>query len=59
MEKGDGGESSLAFECRGGRLKVMLEGAVPRVKLNGITYFVTEAASVIVGGRKHFVEGIV
>ncbi len=59
MEQGDGGESSLAFEYRGGRLKVMLEGAVPRVKLNGATYFVTEAASVTVGGKKHFVEEIV
>ncbi len=59
MEQGAEGGLSLAFECKGGRLKVMLEDAVPRVKLNGATYFVTEAASVIVGGKKHFVEGIV
>ena len=59
MESETRGESSLAFERKGGRLKVMLEEAVPRVKLRGITYFVTEAASVIVGGKKHFVEEIV
>lgn len=59
MEQGAEGELSLAFECRGGRLKVKLEDSVPRVKLNGITYFVTEAASVSVDGKKHFVEEIV
>lgn len=59
MESENRGETSLAFERRGGRLKVMLEEAVPRVKLRGVTYFVTEAASVIVSGKKHFVEEIV
>ena len=53
------GERSLAFERRGERLIVRLEGAVPTVKLHGQVYFVTEAASVVVGGRKHFVEEIV
>jgi hypothetical protein len=53
------GELSLAFERRGGRLKVTLEDAVPRVKLKGITYAVTEAPSVMVDGKKHFVEEIV
>ncbi len=59
MENEARGECSLAFERKGGRLKVMLEEAVPRVRLHGTTYFVTEAASVIVGGKKHFVEEIV
>jgi len=49
---------SLAFEMRGSRLVVKLEGGVPTVKLHGETYFVTEAPSVSVGGRKHFVEEI-
>ena len=59
MDNVSEGEISLAFECKGGRLKVMLEEAVPRVKLRGVTYFVTEAPSVIIDGKKHFVEGIV
>ena len=52
------GEKSLAFEMRGDRLVVRLEGAVPTIKLRGETYFVTEAPSVTVGGKKHFVEEI-
>ena len=59
MESETRGDCSLAFERKGGRLKVMLEEAVPRVKLRGVTYFVTEAPSVIIDGRKHFVEEIV
>lgn len=58
MEETLEGEKSLAFERRGGRLKVLLEDAVPKVKLRGETYFVTEAASITVGGRKYFVEEI-
>lgn len=52
------GEKSLAFEMRGNRLKVLLEEAVPSVKLSGKTYFVTEAPSVIVAGKKYFVDEI-
>ena len=48
----------MAFEMRGSRLVVKLEGGVPTVKLHGETYFVTEAPSVSVSGRKHFVEEI-
>lgn len=59
METSGESERSLAFECRGDRLVVRLEDAVPRVKLRGITYFVTEAASVTVNGKKFFVEEIV
>ena len=51
-------EKSLAFERKGGRLKVMLEDGVPTVRLNGRTYFVTEAPSVLAGGKKHFVEDV-
>lgn len=51
-------EKSLAFERKGGRLKVMLEEAVPAVLLNNRTYFVTEAPSVLVAGKKHFVDEI-
>ena len=50
---------SLAFEVKGGRLKVLLEEAVPRVSFRGQSYFVTEAPSVTIGGKKHFVEEIV
>jgi len=53
------GELSLAFERKGGRLVVRLEDAVPRVKLRGITYFVTEPPSVVVDGKKHFVQEII
>ena len=56
MEANDG--KSLAFEMRGSRLVVRLEGGVPTVKLHGETYFVTEAPSVSVNGKRHFVEEI-
>jgi len=56
METRDG--RSLAFEMRGSRLVVKLEGGVPTVKLHGETYFVTEAPSVSINGKKHFVEEI-
>ena len=52
-------EKSLAFEVKGGRLKVLLEDSVPSVKKDGQTYYVTEAPSLIAGGKKHFVEEIV
>ena len=58
MEKETEGERSLAFERKGSRLKVLLEDAVPMVKFSGQSYFVTEAPSVTVQGKKHFVEGI-
>jgi predicted nucleic acid-binding Zn ribbon protein len=53
-----GDEKSLAFERKGGRLKVLLEDAVPRVKLKGETYYVTESPSITIGGKKYFVEEI-
>lgn len=52
------GERSLAFEMRGSRLVVKLESAVPTVRANGRTYYVTESPSVIVDGKKHFVDEI-
>ena len=52
------GEKSLAFERRGDRLVVKLEAGVPKVKLRGETYFVTESPSVTVGGRKYFVDEV-
>ena len=52
-------EKSLAFEMKGNRLKVLLEDSVPSVKKNGQTYYVTEAPSVTVDGKKRFVEEIV
>ena len=54
-----GAEKSLAFEVKGGRLRVLLEDSVPSVKKDGQTYFVSEPPSVIAGGKKHFVEEIV
>ncbi len=59
MVKASGGEKSLAFEVKGGRLKVLLEEGVPKVVLKGEPYFVTETPSVKVGGKKYFVEEIV
>ncbi len=53
------GERSLAFEMKGDRLVVRLEEAVPTVKVDGQTYFVTESPSVSVNGRKYFVDEIV
>ena len=52
------GEKSLAFERKGGRLKVFLEDAVPRVRLKGETYYVTESPSITIAGKKYFVEEI-
>ncbi|VVB98767.1 Uncharacterised protein [uncultured archaeon] len=49
---------SLAFEMKGDRLVVKLESAVPTVRFRGLTYFVTEAPSVTIEGRKYFVEEI-
>jgi len=59
MAETSGGEKSLAFEVKGGRLKVLLEDSVPKVVLKGEPYFVTESPSVKVGGKKYFVEEIV
>ena len=59
MVETSGSEKSLAFEVKGGRLKVLLEDSVPSVKKDGQTYYVTEAPSLVAGGKKHFVEGIV
>lgn len=52
------GERSLAFKMRGNRLKVLLEEVVPTVKVGGETYFVTESPSVMVRGKKYFVDEI-
>ncbi|MCX8194689.1 MAG: hypothetical protein N3G22_01095 [Candidatus Micrarchaeota archaeon] len=49
---------SLAFERKGERLLVRIED-IPSVKFKGRTYFVTEPPSVIVGGKKYFVEEII
>ncbi len=54
----DIGGKSLAFERRGGRLKVLLEDAVPRVSFQGYSYFVTEAPSITLNGKKIFVDEI-
>jgi len=59
MEKAEYSEKSLAFEVKGGRLRVMLEEYVPTVKLHGDTYSIAEAASVTVAGKKYFVEELV
>ena len=58
MEVTSDGEKSLAFEMRGNRLKVILEDAVPTVRVSGETYFVTESPSVTIGGKKYFVDEI-
>ena len=50
---------SLAFEMVGNRLKVHLEEGVPSVRISGETFYITEAPSVIVGGKKRFVEEII
>ncbi len=55
----EGGEKSLAFEMKGNRLVVKLEEMVPSVKISGQTFYVTESPSVLIGGKKHFVEEIV
>jgi hypothetical protein len=59
MEKAKQHEKSLAFEMRGGKLRVLLEECVPSASVSGQTYFITEAPSVTVGGRKYFVEELV
>jgi hypothetical protein len=59
MVETSGAEKSLAFEVKGGRLKVLLEDSVPSVKKDGQTYYVTEAPSLTAGGKKYFVEEIV
>ncbi len=58
METEVEGEKSLAFERKGGRLKVLLEDAVPRIRLSGETYYITESPSVTIVGKKYFVEEI-
>ncbi|MEM4634125.1 MAG: hypothetical protein QW275_03150 [Candidatus Anstonellaceae archaeon] len=50
---------SLAFEARGKKLKVLIEEAPPFVTFKGRSYLATEKPSVIVAGRKYFVEDIV
>jgi hypothetical protein len=59
MEEQNVNEKSLAFEMRGGKLRVLLEDVVPTVKCSGETFYITESPSVIVGGKKFFVEEIV
>ena len=55
---GTGVEKSLAFEVVGGRLKVKLEECAPTVRFMGETYAVTESPSVIVRGKKYFVDDV-
>jgi hypothetical protein len=50
---------SLAFEVKGGRLLVKMEGGAPTVRCNGRTYSIDEHPSVIVEGRKYPVDAIV
>ncbi|MCX8197649.1 MAG: hypothetical protein N3F07_00420 [Candidatus Micrarchaeota archaeon] len=52
------GEKSLAFEMKGNRLKILIEDAPPYAIVAGRTYFAFELPSVVVGGKKYFVEGI-
>jgi hypothetical protein len=59
MVEAFGAEKSLAFEVKGGRLKVLLEDSVPTVKFKGQTYYVTESPSVTIDGKKYFVDEIV
>ncbi|MCX8197306.1 MAG: hypothetical protein N3G80_03260 [Candidatus Micrarchaeota archaeon] len=55
---GEEEERSLAFEVKGTRMNVIIEDALPFVQFKGVKYFVSEAPSVTVGGKKHFVNGI-
>ncbi|MFA4982649.1 MAG: hypothetical protein WC588_00370 [Candidatus Micrarchaeia archaeon] len=50
---------SLAFEVKGRRLLVKMEGDAPTVRLGGRTYSAEERPSVIVEGRKYPVDAIV
>ena len=50
---------SLAFEVKGGRLLVKMEGGAPTVRLGGRTYSAEEQPSVVVEGRKYPVDAIV
>ena len=59
MENAEYSEKSLGFEMKGGRLNVILENYVPTVKVGGVTYSIAEAASVMVAGKKYFVDGII
>lgn len=59
MEHTNTSEKSLAFEMRNGRMRVLLEECVPSVKVSGQTFYITEAPSVIVNGKKMFVEEVV
>jgi hypothetical protein len=59
MEETRGIDKSLAFEMRGGKLRVLLEECVPSAKIAGETFYITETPSLIVGGKKYFVEEIV
>ncbi|MCX6772467.1 MAG: hypothetical protein NTV88_01710 [Candidatus Micrarchaeota archaeon] len=59
MVETQGAEKSLAFEMKGGKLKVLLEDNVPKVNFKGQTYFVTESPSVTIEGKKYFVDEIV
>jgi hypothetical protein len=58
MDKKSACDKSLAFEMRGGKLKVILEDAVPSVQKAGQVFYVTEAPSVVVGGKKLFVNDV-
>jgi len=52
-------DRSLAFEVKGRRLRVLLEDSLPYVMVCGERYFVGEPASVVIKGKKYFVEGLV
>lgn len=58
MDKKNLLEKSLAFEMKGGKLRVILEDAVPSAMHGGQVFYATEAPSVVVNGRKRFVEEI-
>lgn len=58
MENKKWDEKSIAFERRGSEVTVLLEDFVPSVRCHGELYYASEGASVMVDGKKYFVDEI-
>ena len=49
---------SLALEMVGDEVRIKFEEEVPSVKVGGITFRITEPPSIVIAGKKHYVDEI-
>jgi len=52
-------EKSIALSMRAGRMYMTSEAFIPFVKASGQTFYANEKPSVMIAGKKHYVDAIV